>query len=120
MVDRTEKARERSLEVRREAVRGRSGAVYAVLRTLSGAERPLSTSQVAQNAGLSIGNARRVLVGLVRKRQISREDVLQYEMIERPDGVPAPKRQQYSYQITPMGVGRMEWLKKNKPWEDNE
>lgn len=99
-----------------EAVRGRSKGVYDVLLVLSKAREGLRTDLIAEKAKMKARNANRVLSGLLKYGQVERS-AAEYTKEELEDGRVLPVRQAYTYRITERGLGRMEWLKDNKPWE---
>ncbi len=109
-----------ALESRRsipqDQVRGRSGAVYAVLMALKDG-RIHTSGDVAGAAGMKARNANRVLLSLYRWGQVERPESPEYEPSERADGHPVPSRKAYRYRITDKGRARMEWLEANEPWE---
>ncbi len=99
-----------------EAVRGRSKGVYDVLLVLSRAREGLRADRIAEKAGMKARNANRVLSGLLKYGQVERSDA-EYTREETDEGRVLPVRQAYTYRITERGLGRMEWLKENAPWD---
>lgn len=76
------------------------------------------SDRVAETVGMQIHNARRVLRSLRKygQAEIPAGQDLEYASGETRIGSPVPKKARYAYRITPRGLGRLEWLRENKPW----
>lgn len=93
--------------VPKTSVLKRSQGVLRVLSALSREEAPITAGDLAPKVEMKIRNTNRILLSLFRYGQVVR-----FSPNTNTFG-----RQSFLYQITPRGVGRMKWLRKNKPWE---